>query len=587
MSAAASSSLDAHPGEHHEAPTTFLRKYVFSTDHKVIARQYLFLALFWAIAGGLFAYMMRWQLAWPDTAVWGLGWLSEDNEFMPTGRIGPEVYNMLVTQHGTIMIFFVAMPLLLASLGNFLIPLMIGARDMAFPRLNMLSFWIFSAASLVLILSFFVEGGSAAGGWTGYPPLSARQEYTGVGYGADLWILALALEFVSFLMGGINFLVTPMNLRTRGMSLFRMPMLVWMVIVAAVLFLLSVGPIIAGAVFLLLDRNLGTSFFLAEGGGDPLLWQHLFWFFGHPEVYVIFLPALGAMMEVTCTFSGKTIYGYRPIIYAVFIAGVLSFLVWAHHQFLSGLDPRLATPFSITTILISVPFAFIVFSLLATLWKSSIIFATPMLFAMGGLSIFIFGGVTGIFNGAAPVDIFIHDTYFVVAHFHSTLFSSVFMGGFAAIYYWYPKMFGRKMSEFWGKVHFWGTFVFFLAVFVPMHLVGIGGMVRRVSDHSKYELFKGMMPWNEFMTQAAVLLLLFQLPFAVNFLWSIFRGEKAEANPWGATTLEWTAPSPPPHGNWAGELPVVYNAPYEYSMPGAGKEILPQNEPAPGGASTG
>ncbi len=559
----------AHAGGvgHHAPPASFLRKYVFSTDHKMIARQYTFIALFWAVAGGFFAFMIRWQLAYPETDIPIFG-----------RPIGPDEYNAIVTMHGTIMVFFVAMPLLVAAMGNFLIPLMIGARDMAFPRLNMLSVWILATASLVLILSFFVEAGPASAGWTGYPPLSARVEYTGVEYGMDLWLLALALEFVSFLMGGINFLVTPMNLRTRGMFLFRLPLMVWMIMTASVLFLLSVGPIIAGAVFLLLDRNLGTSFFLPEGGGDPLLWQHLFWFFGHPEVYVIFLPAVGAMMEIIATFSRKTIFGYRSIIYAVMIAGVLSFLVWAHHQFISGLDPRLAMPFSITTILISVPFAFIVFSLLATMWGGSIWLTTPMWFAVGGLSIFIFGGVTGIFNASAPVDMYIHDTYFVVAHFHSTLFSATFMGGFAALYYWYPKMFGRMMNDLWGKVHFWGTYIFFLLVFVPMHLLGVGGMMRRIADPSKYDFVKDLLPMNEFITVAAIGLLLVQIPFAVNFIGSIFWGEKAAENPWDATTLEWTAPSPPPHGNWPGELPAVYRRPYEYAVPGVSEEWLPQNQ---------
>ncbi|MBT3352811.1 MAG: cytochrome c oxidase subunit I [Nitrospinaceae bacterium] len=576
MSAAAESTHDVP----HEAPTSFVSKYVFSTDHKVIARQYIFIALFWAFAGGLLAYMMRWQLAWPETPVWGFGWISEDADFMPTGRIGADVYNSLITMHGTIMVFFVAMPLLLAAMGNFLLPLMIGARDMAFPRLNMLSVWLLVVASLVLISSFFVEAGPASAGWTGYPPLSARVDYTGVIWGIDLWLLALAVEFASFLVGGINFLVTPINMRTRGMSLFRLPIMVWMIGIASLIFLLSVGPLIAGAVFLLLDRNLGTSFFLAEGGGDPLLWQHLFWFFGHPEVYVILLPALGAMIEITSTFARKTVYGYRPVIYAVFIAGILSFVVWAHHQFISGLDPRLATPFSITTILISVPFAFIMFSMLATLWKGSIQLSAAMWFALGGISVFIFGGVTGIFNGSAPVDIYIHDTLFVVAHFHSTLFSTVFLAGFGAIYYWYPKMFGRLMNETWGIVHFVGTFFGFLAVFVPMHLVGLGGMVRRVADHTKYELFKPLQPWNEWMTYAAIGLFLFQLPFAVNFLWSIFKGKEAGENPWGGTTLEWTTPSPPPHGNWPGALPEVHNMPYEYAVPGVDKEWVAQNDPA-------
>ncbi|MDA1000405.1 MAG: cbb3-type cytochrome c oxidase subunit I, partial [bacterium] len=384
----------------HEAPQGFLRTYVFSTDHKMIGRQYLFISLFWMVLGAFYAYLLRWQLAYPETDIPIFG-----------RPIGPEEYNAFLTLHGTIMVFFVAMPLLLAAFGNFIVPLMIGARDMAFPRLNMMSVWTLTAASIVLLLSLVVESGPAAAGWTGYPPLSAVPDYTGVGYGMDLWLLALALEFASFLMGGINFLVTPLNMRTRGMSLMRMPLFVWMVMTASVIFLLSVGPIIAGAVFLLLDRNLGTAFFLPSGGGDPLLWQHLFWFFGHPEVYVILLPALGILMEVTANSARKPIFGYKPILIAVFIAGFLSFIVWAHHQFISGLDPRLATPFSVTTILISVPFALVVFALMATLWGGAIRFTTAFWYAAGGLSVFIFGGLTGIFNGSAPVDIYIHETY--------------------------------------------------------------------------------------------------------------------------------------------------------------------------------
>jgi cytochrome c oxidase subunit 1 len=544
----------------------FWRTYLFSTDHKTIAKQYFTLGLLWAIVGGLTAYLMRWQLAFPDTEV--PGW----------GFIAPDFYNMLVTMHGTILVFFVAMPILLATFGNFLIPLMIGARDMAFPRLNMLSFWVFALASLVLLISFFVPGGAASAGWTGYPPLSAKAAYTGVGWGINLWILALALEFISFLMGGINFLTTTINLRAPGMTFFRLPLIIWMQITAAVLFMLSVGPLIAGAVMLLMDRTLGTTFYLPEGGGEPLLWQHLFWFFGHPEVYVILLPGLGMVLETMPAFSRKPIFGYRPIIYSTIAAGILSFIVWAHHQFISGMDPRLAMPFSITTIIISVPFALIVFAMIATLWRASIHFSTPMLFALGTLSVFILGGLTGIFNGSAPIDIYIHDTYFVVAHFHYTLFSATFFAGFAGITYWFPKMFGRMMNETLGKIHFWLTFIFFNATFIPMHFVGLGGMMRRIANPMEYEFLKSLQPVNEFITVSAILLLISQIPFVVNFLWSMIRGSVAERNPWQANTLEWSAPSPPPHGNFE-TIPVVYRSPYEYSSPEATEDWLPQDRP--------
>ena len=562
----------------HEAPAelSFWRKYVFSLDHKVIARQYLSLGLFWAFAGGAMAYLMRWQLAWPESQVPLAGWIPEP--LMYEGHMGPEFYNALITMHGTVMVFFVAMPILLAAFGNFLVPLMVGARDMAFPRLNMMSVWIFALASLVLLSSFFMPGGAAAGGWTSYPPLSAKAEYSGVTWGVNLWLVAVALEFVSFLMGGINFLTTVINMRAPGLSMFRLPLFVWMQITAAVIFLLSVGPLIAGAVMLFMDRTLGTTFYLPEGGGQPLLWQHLFWFFGHPEVYVILLPGFGIILEIMAVFSRKPVFGYRPIIYATIVAGVLSFVVWAHHQFISGMDPRLAMPFSVTTILISVPFAFVIFAMIASLWRGSIQFTTPMLFAVGTLANFIVGGVTGIFNGSAPIDIYIHDTYFVVAHFHYTLFSVTFLAGFAGIYFWFPKMFGRMMNETLGKIHFALTLIFFNAAFVTMHLVGVGGMMRRIANPTQYEFLKPLQPLNIFITISVIGLLLGQVPFVVNFFWSLFAGPKAEENPWHANTLEWSTSSPPPHENFE-TIPVVYRGPYEYSLPGEADDWLAQDRP--------
>ncbi|MEE9521815.1 MAG: cbb3-type cytochrome c oxidase subunit I [candidate division NC10 bacterium] len=565
----------AAPHSHHE-DLGFWRTYVFSTDHKTIAKQYLAIGLFWAIVGGLLAYLMRWQLAYPETAVPGFGWVPEPH--MVEGIIPPEFYNMLITMHGTVMVFFVAMPILLGAFGNFLIPLMIGAQDMAFPRLNMLSVWVLALSSVVLLASFFVPGGAAASGWTAYAPLSAKAVYTGVDWGQNLWIIALALEFASFLMGGVNFLTTAINMRAPGLSLFRLPLMLWMELTAAILFLLSVGPLIAGAVMLLLDRLAGTSFFLPEGGGQPLLWQHLFWFFGHPEVYVIMLPGMGAALEVLPVFSRKPIFGYRLIVYSTIAAGILSFVVWAHHMFPSGLDPRLATPFSITTILISVPFAIIVFAMIATLWRGSIRFPTPMLYALGTLAVFIVGGLTGIFNGSAPADIYIHDTYFVVSHFHYTLFSAVVFGGFAGIYYWFPKMFGRMMNETLGKIHFWLTFIFFNAVFFPMFVLGVGGMMRRIYNPLQYEFLQSLQPLNVFITYAAIVLFLGQIPFVVNFFWSLWAGKLAGRNPWQANTLEWTTPSPPPHGNFEA-IPVVYRGPYEYSVPEVSEDWLPQDHP--------
>jgi cytochrome c oxidase subunit 1 len=471
------------------------------------------------------------------------------------------------------------MPILLGALGNFLLPIMVGADDMAFPRLNAMSFWTIFTASVVLVASFFVSGGPAAAGWTGYTPLSADAQYTGVNWGMNLWIIALALEFASFLMGGVNFLTTVINMRAPGLSFFRLPLMVWMQITAAVLFLLSVGPLIAGAVMLLLDRTIGTHFFSPEHGGDPLLWQHLFWFFGHPEVYVVLLPGLGAVLEVFPVFTRKPIFGYRTIVWSTIVAGVLSFVVWAHHMFISGIDPRLAMPFSITTILISVPFAVMIFAMIISLWGGSITFATPMLFALGFLITFLVGGVTGIFLGAAAVDIFFHDTYFVVAHFHYTLFPTVFFGGFAGIYFWFPKMFGRMMNETLGKLHFAFTFIAFNAVFLPLFTVGMGGHMRRIYNPTQYEFLQQHMGTNQFVTMAAVVLLLSQFLFMFNFFYSMWFGPKAEANPWNANTLEWSAPSPPPHGNFA-TMPTVYRGPYEYSPPGVEEDWLPQDRPA-------
>jgi len=565
MADTAFATVAEHSAHVHDVKPGFWHTYVFSTDHKTIGKQYLCIGLIWAVVGGLLAYVMRWQLAWPDTAV--PGW----------GEVGPEVYNMMVTMHGTIMVFFVAMPILLGAYGNFLIPLMIGARDMAFPRLNMLSVWVFAFASLVLFLSFFVPGGAASAGWTGYPPLSAKVEYTGVNWGMNLWILALALEFASFLMGGVNYLTTAITLRVPGMTFFRLPLVVWQQLTAATLFLLSVGPLIAGAVMLLLDRTIGTHFYLPDLGGDPLLWQHLFWFFGHPEVYVILLPALGFVLEVLPVFSRKPIFSYRGIIYSTIAAGGLSFVVWAHHMFVSGMDPRLAMPFSITTILISVPFAFIVFAMIATLWRGSIRFDTPMLFALGFLAMFIVGGLTGIFNGSAPADIYISDTYFVVAHFHYTLFSSVVFGGFAGFYFWFSKMFGRLLNETLGKVHFWLTLVCFNLTFFPMHNIGLAGMGRRIANPLQYEFLVPHQWVNVLVTVGAILLLAAQIPLVLNIAWSLLAGRAAPANPWEANTLEWTAPSPPPHLNWE-TLPVVYRGPYEYSVPEVREEWLPQDQ---------
>jgi cytochrome c oxidase subunit I len=555
----------------HPEPTTFLRKHVFSVDHKVIGRQYLILGMVWALIGGLSAYLIRSQLAWPGKSIVGASLLFEG------GVVLPEAYNALLTMHGTIMVFFVAMPILLGALGNFLVPLMIGARDMAFPRLNMASFWIITTASVILILSMFVPGGTAAAGWTAYPPLSARTAYTGVALGQALWILALALEFVSFLMGGVNILTTAITMRAPGMTMMRLPLMVWMQMSASVLFMLSVGPLIAGAILLLMDGLIGTNFFVplaGGGGGDPLLWQHLFWFFGHPEVYVILLPGIGVLTEVLPTFSRKPIFSYKTILYATIVAGVLSFLVWAHHMFTSGMNPLMVMSFSITTILISVPFTLIIFALIGTLIGGSIKMTVPMLFAVGTIACFIVGGITGIFLGSAIVDTYMHDTYFVVAHFHYTLFPTVILGGLAGFYFWFPKMFGKTLNPVLGHLHFWLTAISFNILFLALFRVGLGGQVRRVWMSAPS--LEPLQHLNVTATWAAIAMLLGQIPFLVNIVWTALAGTPAPGNPWNSNSLEWQTASPPPHENFA-EIPTVHRGPYEYSAPGNDEDWMAQD----------
>ena len=558
---------DAH--EHHEM--SFWGKYVFSTDHKMIAMQYMFTGMAMALLGGFFAYAFRMQLAFPgmDVPFYGI--------------VSPNEYNMLVTNHGTIMIFWVAMPVLIAAFGNFLIPLMIGCDDMVFPRLNRLSYQIFLLSAIVLLCSFVVEGGGFGGAWTSYPPLSAKAEYSLTDLGASLWVLAVALEFAAFLMGGINFVTTVMNARAPGMKLYDIPMVVWMIVIASILFMASVGPLIAGAVMLFMDQQVGTAFFDPEKGGDPVLWQHLFWFFGHPEVYVVLLPAVGIVADVICVFSRKKLFAYKTVLYTAFGTGVLSFTVWAHHQFIAGVDPRMAHVFTITTLLISIPIAEMMFVYIATLYGGSITFSTPMLWSLSFIATFLIGGVTGIFLGASGEDIYLHDTYFVLAHFHYTFYPIAIIGTFAGITYWFPKMFGRMMNETWGKIHFWGTIIPFNCIFIPLFVLGLAGQHRRIYDYTGFPELA--LPWmqstREFATIALVIMLLFQVIFLFNFFYSMFKGKEAGKNPWRATTLEWTTESPPGHGNWPeAELPTVYRGPYEYSHPDREEDYWPQNEPA-------
>jgi len=555
-----------HDEQHHEQ--SFGQKYLWSTDHKMIAMQYLFTGMLMALVGGFMAYAFRMQLAFPgmDVPFYGIVSASE--------------YNALVTNHGTIMIFWVAMPVLLAAFGNFLIPLMIGCDDMVFPKVNRLSYQIFLLSAVVILGSLFVEGGGFAGAWTAYPPLSAKAEYSQTPLGSSLWLVAVALEFVAFLLGGINFITTTMNSRAPGMKFYDIPMVVWMIVIASVLFLVSVGPLIAGAMMLFMDQNVGTAFYDPDRGGDPILWQHLFWFFGHPEVYVVMLPAVGITADVICVFARKKLFAYKTVLYTAFGTGVLSFTVWAHHQFIAGIDPRMAHIFTVTTLLISIPIAEMIFVYIATLYGGSIRLTTPMLWALAFIAEFLIGGVTGIFLGASGADIYLHDTYFVLAHFHYMFYPIAIIGTFAGIAHWFPKMFGRMMNETLGKIHFWLTVIPFNVIFIPLFILGLAGQHRRVYDYTNFPEL-AIQPLQDLRVLATVALLVMlgaQLIFLYNFFSSMFKGKKAGKNPWNATTLEWTTESPPPHGNWA-ELPTVYRGPYEYGNPDREDDYWPQNEP--------
>jgi cytochrome c oxidase subunit 1 len=558
-----------HPAGQGHAEVNWFIKYLWSTDHKVISLQYMFTGMFMALIAGFMAYVFRMQLAYPGTSV----------PFF--GHVSPGQYNALITNHGSIMVFWVAMPVLLAGFGNFLIPLMCGCDDMVFPRINRLSYQLFLISALVLIASWFVPGGGFGGAWTAYPPLSAVGKYNLTPMGSSMWVLAVALEFVAFLLGGINFIVTAMNARAPGMRAFDVPLAVWMIVVASLLFMASVGPLIAGAVMLLFDQNLGTGFYNPTRGGDPILWQHLFWFFGHPEVYVVLLPAMGIVAEVITVFSRKKMFGYKTVIYTVVATGVLSFFVWAHHQFVAGIDPRMANVFTVTTVIISIPIAEMCFLYIATLYGGSIRFTTPMLWALAFIAEFLIGGVTGIYLGASGADIFFHDTYFVVAHFHYTFYPIAIIGSLAGITFWFPKMFGRMMNEPLGKIHFWGTVIPFNFIFIPMFFLGLNGEHRRIYDYTNFPdlATPGMQALRITSTVALVVMLLFQFVFLFNFIYSLLRGPKAEKNPWRSNTLEWTADSPPPHGNWR-EMPTVYRGPYEYATPGRDSDYWPQDERA-------
>jgi len=562
----------------HAAPQGFIRKWIFSLDHKVIGLQYYFLALTAVFVGMFLSLLMRIHLIWPTVALPLLG------------DIRPETYLTLVTMHGTIMVFFVLTTAPQGGFGNYFLPIQIGAPDMAFPVLNMLSFWTTLLGFIVMIAAFFVAGGAPLHGWTGYAPLSALQSAgPGEGLGADLWIISIAIFCIGALMGALNFITTTLDMRAKGMTMMRMPLTVWAWFVTAILGLLAFGVLLSAGILLLMDRNLGTSFFVplvtingqltGHKGGSPLLWQHLFWFFGHPEVYIAILPAMGMASQLLSVFSRKPIFGYKAMVYAILAIGFLGFMVWGHHMFMSGMSPYTAFAFSIMTMGIGVPSAIKTFNWLGTLMHARIRFDSPMLFAIGFVSLFVTGGISGPFLAQPVLDIQLHDTYFVPAHFHLIMGVASIFGIFAATYYWFPKMFGRMMSESLARWHFWFSFIGTYAIFMPMHYLGMAGMPRRYSQMTEVAYLHNLIPLQKFITYAAFITIAGQLIFVVNLFWSMFKGKKAVDNPWEATTLEWTTATPPPHDNFAGKTPVVHNGPYEYSVPGAPRDYVMQTDP--------
>ena len=558
----------------HHAPMSFWRKYVFSTDHKIIGIQFLFVSLFFLLVGGLLAMQIRWQLGFPGTAMPGGKILPET--MAVNGVILPEYYVQLVSMHGTFMVFFAIMPLLVGVYANFLIPLKIGAHDMAFPRINMASFWLALLAGLIMTASFFVPNGPIRSGWTNYAPLAARPDLSGVTVGQMLWCVSIVVLGLSSVLGSLNYITTVINHRAPGMTWFRMPLSVWALFITAILGVLALPVLQGAAIMLLFDNVLGTHFFDPVAGGQALLWQHLFWFFGHPEVYILILPAMGMVSDIIANGSRKPIFGYHSMVFAIIGIAFLGWIVWGHHMFMSGMNPTLGSTFMVSTLLIAVPSAIKVFNWMGTMWRGNLRFHVPMLNAIGFVSMFTIGGLSGIFMAATPVDIPLHDTQFIVAHIHYVLFGGSLFALFAAITYWYPKMFGRMMSERIGKVHFFLTFVFYNLTFFPMHIIGMGGQMRRIYDPTIYDFLKPQQPLNVFISYAAFALFATQVLFAFNFLWSLKFGKKAPQNPWEDNGMEWSLPNPAPHGNWE-RTPNVYRGPYEFSAPEAGDaDYLPQ-----------
>ena len=580
-----------HHVHHHKE--TFITKYIFSQDHKMIAKQYLFTGVFFmGIIGILMSALMRMQIAWPEEPNIIFEFLL--GKWAPEGVMDADIYLALVTMHGTIMVFFVLTAGLSGTFSNLLIPLQLGARDMASGFLNMVAFWLFFVSTVLMVASIFVEAGPAAAGWTIYPPLSALEmAQPGSGLGMTLWLVSMAFFIASSLLGSLNYIVTVLNLRTKGMSLTKMPLTIWAFFVTAIIGTISFPVLLSAALLLIMDRSFGTSFFLSDifiqgevlhyQGGSPVLFEHLFWFLGHPEVYIVLLPALGIASEVIATHSRKPIFGYKAMIISILAIAFLSTIVWGHHMFVTGMNPFLGSVFTFTTLLIAIPSAVKAFNYITTLWKGNIQFNPPMLFAIGFVSTFITGGLTGIILGDSALDINVHDTYFVVAHFHLVMGISALYGMLAGIYHWFPILFGKMMNKNLGYIHFWVTAISAYGVFFPMHFIGMAGLPRRYYTNSNFPLFDDLADTNQVITMFAILGAVVQLVFLYNFIYSMFYGKKAPQNPWRSTTLEWTASQKHIHGNWQGKIPEVHRWPYDYSKPGYKEDFVPQHIPLKSG----
>lgn len=596
MSAVGHELTHDHAHDHHHKET-FITKYIFSMDHKMIAKQFLITGIVMGIIGIVMSLLFRMQIAWPEESFKVFSWLLGEN-FAPGGVMRNDIYLALVTIHGTIMVFFVLTAGLSGTFSNLLIPLQIGARDMASAFMNMLSFWLFFLASVIMLASLFVESGPASAGWTIYPPLSAvEQAIPGSGTGMTLWLISMAIFIAQSLMGSLNYIVTVLNMRTKGMTMTRMPLTVWALFVTAIIGVVSFPVLLSAALLLIFDRSFGTSFFLSDiylagevlhyQGGSPVLFEHLFWFLGHPEVYIVILPAMGITSEVLSANARKPIFGYRAMITSILAIAFLSTIVWGHHMFVSGMNPFLGSVFTFTTLLIAIPSAVKAFNYITTIWKGNLQMNPAMLCSIGFVSTFITGGLTGIILGDSTLDINVHDTYFVVAHFHLVMGISALYGMFAGIYHWFPKMYGRMMNKNLGYIHFWVTAVCAYGVFFPMHFIGLAGLPRRYYTNSAFPMFDDMVDVNVLITMFALIGAAFQLVFLWNFFYSIFYGKKATQNPWRATTLEWTTPVAHIHGNWPGEIPEVHRWPYDYSKPGYEEDFVPQNVPLKEGEKDG